>query len=199
MKNFNYTKKEMNVFKKALKTVLEDLESLWDLKTFDELEFDVELPGISSCEDHYTEEGWSFVMEEYGFYLINRQCDQIINFATRNKLGQLQYHLKIHSRDIIFLREYDKIREKVVSRIEKIQSAKQENIDMAKNLIGKYSKNAVVEITLPNTNNQQTIEVVEENGKKIGTLNFGDMAIKIISSAYIDFQTKTDSKTKRKQ
>lgn len=200
MSSFNYSKKEIKVFEKALKIVLDDLENLWNLKMFERLEFDVELPGISSCKNNYYEHGWSFVMDEEGFYLLNNGCGEIINFVTINKFGNCKQHLKIHPRDIVFLREYDQIREKIVSHINNIQATKQENLDMAKSLISRYSKNAVVEITLPETNNKQTIEVVEENGRKIGTLNFGDISLKIISSASIDFQTKTTepSKVKRK-
>lgn len=200
MSSFNYSKKEIKVFEKALKTVLDDLENLWNLKMFERLEFDVELPGISSCKNNYYEHGWSFVMDEEGFYLLNNGCGEIINFVTINKFGNCKQHLKIHPIDIVFLREYDQIREKIVSHINSIQASKQENLDMAESLISRYSKNAVIEITLPETNNKQTIEVVEENGRKIGTLNFGDISLKIISSASIDFQTKIvePSKVKRK-
>lgn len=200
MSSFNYSKKEIKVFEKALKTVLDDLENLWNLKMFERLEFDVELPGISSCKNNYYEHGWSFVMDEEGFYLLNNGCGEIINFVTINKFGNCKQHLKIHPIDIVFLREYDQIREKIVSHINSIQVSKQENLDMAESLISRYSKNAVIEITLPETNNKQTIEVVEENGRKIGTLNFGDISLKIISSASIDFQTKIvePSKVKRK-
>lgn len=199
MEKLNYSKKEIKVFQKALKTVLTDLENLWNLKTFDRIQFEVELPGISKCDNKYYEHGWYFTMSEDGFYLINYDCDEIINFVTINKFGHFQQHLKIHPRDLIFLREYDKIREKIVSHIEKVQATKKDNLDMAEGLISRYSKNAIVEISLPATNNQQTIEVVEENGRKIGTLNFGDISLRIISSANIDFQTKTDEKVKRKQ
>ena len=198
MENFNYSKSELKVFEKALKTVLDDLESLWNLKTFDRLSFDVELPGISSCSAKYYENGWSFVMDKEGFYLSNTRCGQVINFVTINKFGYCHQHLKIHPRDLVFLREYDKIREKIVSHIENIQSSKKKDMDMAESLINRYSKNAVVEIELPATNNQQTIEVVEENGRKVGTLNFGDISLKIISSANIEFKSTTSEKVKRK-
>ena len=51
MNSFNYNKKEIKVFEKALKTVLDDLENLWNLNMFERLVFDVELPGISACEN----------------------------------------------------------------------------------------------------------------------------------------------------
>lgn len=200
MEKFNYSKDELKVFEKALKTVLDDLESLWELKAFDHLRFNVDLPGISSCGDKYYENGWSFVMDKDGFYLLNPNCDQIINFVTINKFGYCHQHLKIHPRDIVFLREYDKIREKIVTHIENVQSAKNKDLDMAESIINRYSKNAVVEIALPETNNQQTIEVVEENGRKVGTLNFGDISLKIISNANIEFKSTstTSEKVKRK-
>ena len=198
MNSFNYNKKEIKVFEKALKTVLDDLENLWNLNMFERLVFDVELPGISACKSSYYEQGWRFVMDKDGFYLSNNECGEIINFVTINKFGHCHQHLKIHPRDVVFLREYDKIREKIVAHIEEVQASKNKDIDMAESLINRYSKNAVVEITLPPTNNQQTIEVVEENGRKVGTLNFGDISLKIISSANIEFKSTTSEKVKRK-
>ena len=66
----------------------------------------------------------------------------------------------------------------------------------------KLKRQATIEIDLPQTNNQQTIEVVEEEGKRIGTIKFGEIGLRIItdSSSNIEFKDRSgnDIKVKKK-
>jgi len=55
---------------------------------------------------------------------------------------------------------------------------------------------------LPETLNQHKLEVVEEDGKKVGTLNFGSISLKIITSGNVELVSKPEAnkvKAKRKE
>jgi len=124
-------------------------------------------------------------------------------FVTKKENQERIEHTdSIGAIDVMFLKEYPIIREFIISAIKSAQQEKNSTLDYIRDLNSKLQTQATIEIDLPPTNNQQTIEVTEENDQKIGTIKFGDIALKIItdSETKIEFKNRLgeDIKVKRK-
>ena len=88
--------------------------------------------------------------------------------------------------------EEEKIEE--VTSKEEVKSLKEYEM-----LAEKYSKESRVEITLPDTMNQHSIEISKEDGRTVGKINFGSGLIKIITKGSITVERSDDIPyTKRK-
>ena len=191
MDNLQYSKKEIKVFEKTLKAVIKDLNDLWNIGTKDEIIVPAILEGIENTEDNYPKSGWIFVMDKTGFYIKNG--NHTYTFAEFQLNGKLKEYLTIRQADIIFLKEYEQIREDIVFRIRKALEEKKDTLEYMKNLVNRLNNETNIEIT-STSQNQLPIEVTTENGKNIGILNFKDTSIKIITTGSI---TLVDQNTKQ--
>ena len=201
MDEVKYTSNNIKVLEEALSTVIDDLESFYQIGVLEKICVHAHLPGFSKCNDTYTLHDWYLIIDKTGIYL--RQDDdayyRTYHFAKRKLTGKLKKFLAINEQDIIFLNNYDKIREKVLEKIEIAIVYRAGNVESAQRLINKYKKEATIEIELPETINKHTIEVTEENGQKIGALSFGGISLRIITDASIEFKNKNkNEKIKRK-
>ncbi len=201
MDEVKYTSNNIKVLEEALSTVIDDLESFYQIGVLEKIYVHAPLPGFSKCEDNYTLHNWYLIIDKTGIYL--KQGDdenyRTYHFARRKPTGKLKKFLTINEQDIIFLNNYDKIRENVVQKIESAIESRAGNVENAQKIIRRYKKEATIEIELPETINKHTIEVTEENGQKIGTLSFGGISLRIITDASIEFKNKNkNEKIKRK-
>ena len=137
-------------------------------------------------------------MDEEGFYFKEKSGIRMYFFADRLKNGELIKYLEINEQDIVFINKYQEIRESIVSEIVKAQREKNVHIQKAKSIAELYKKDAQIEIELPESLNKHQIEVQEEDGRKIGTLNFGSLSIKIITTGDIELVHKDKGKVKQK-
>ena len=192
-----YEKEEKEVLEKALETAINELNRLWLIEPSKEICVNVYLPGVNKIDKDYKDR-CQLIIDETGIYLKHKRCRY--HLAKRKNFEEaIDIFNSIGEEDIIFLNEFEKIRDKVASIVEQNLKVKTGNLEKAKSLINKYSQPTIVEIDLPTTINQQTIEVVEENGQTIGTLNFGNMALRIISDANIEFVSKDNNKTVKRK
>jgi len=149
-------------------------------------------------------------MSQNGIFMEESESDigtiriPVLKLTTRNK--QKKYYKNLnYKQKSEFIRNYSYIREKVISGIENLKTQAEsikkvhENEMKKINEIGQlYHGVSDVEIDLPQTTNQQQIEVTEENRKKIGTINFGHQTIRIITDGDIVVVNKDAEKVKRK-
>lgn len=201
MEDVRYSKEEIKIFQEALINAIDDLEALWNLKALDKIKVSVILPGFTSCSDDYTNHQWYLIIDNKGIYLYQGTNDSNRSywFGRRKINGKLTKYTTINEQDIIFLNNFFKIRETVAQKVELAIINKQGNLENAKLLTEKLRREATIEIDLPTTNNQHKIEVIEENGKKVGTITFGGATLKIITDANIEFKSKSETeKIKRK-
>jgi len=90
------------------------------------------------------------------------------------------------------LREYEKIREKLVNKIKLDQEQDLKDVDIINKILKKYDKEASIEKDLPPSKNPHPLEVTEKDGKKIGVIDFGDRTIKIITNGDIVLVNKDE-------
>ena len=198
MELLNFTDSEKEIIRTTLKTVIKDLDQLWSTNACSKIVVPVVLEDVEKYYEGYPSEGWQFIMTKDN-YVLNNSTARNRFLIVSEKDGVRQEHTDIIGAvDIMILKEYPMIRERILAAIKSANQEKQETLEYVKDLDERLKRQATIEIELPATNNQQTIEVVEENGRKVGTLNFGDISLKIISSANIEFKSTTSEKVKRK-
>ena len=199
MKKIKYTQNEIKQLQNALNAIIDDLESLWRISSLEEISVPVLLHGFSSCyRDKEVTNFWRFIMDEQGIYLSHKDDRYRYILAKRIGFGKISKYLTIHEQDIIFMKEYKDIRKLIIEEIEVAKMRKKENLDIADQIANMYKKDAQIEIELPESLNKHQIEVQEEDGRKIGTLNFGSLSIKIITTGDIELVHKDKEKQKRK-
>lgn len=106
----------------------------------------------------------------------------------------------------IFIKQYyDKYQTKVIEGLHELKYEEKTisdeiNFYLQRGIEIRKKKEAIVEINMPNNIGLQKIEVVEEDGKKIGTINFGDQIIKIYTEGEIVLCNKNEeAKDKEKK
>lgn len=198
----NFTNSEKDIIRTTLITVIKDMDRLWSTNACSKIVVPVILEGIEKYYEGYPKGGWVFEMTKNN-YIITNTNSKYRFLIVSEKDGVRKDHTDIIGPiDVMILKEYPMIREYIVSAIKNANQEKQETLEYVRDLDSKLRNKATVEIDLPKTNNQQTIEVVEENGKRIGTINFGEIGLRIItdSNASIEFKDKSgnDLKIKKK-
>lgn len=104
-----------------------------------------------------------------------------------------------------FIMTYSDVREDLISKIEKRASEVNayntlidENIKEAKNKLHNL-ENAIIEFNFPPSIAKKEIEIEKKDGKTIGTINFGERSISIITSGDIVLVPKKEEKPKVKE
>ena len=198
MDNLKYSKEEIKCFEETLSTILDDLENLWKIGALKKISINMAFPELTDCFEDIKSNYWSFNMDEEGFYFKEKSGIKKCIFADRLRNGELIKYLEINEQDIVFINKYQNIRKSIVSKIKKAQRKKNVHIQKAKSIAELYKKDATIEIELPESLNKHQIEVQEEDGRKIGTLNFGSLSIKIITTGDIELVHKDKGKVKQK-
>ena len=86
---------------------------------------------------------------------------------------------------IQFVVEYDHIREELINFAQTALKDKKETMDKIRRIRSKYTNEVLVDLGENTSINAQTIEIQEENGKKVGTIDFGKRLVKIITEGDI--------------
>lgn len=176
-----YTKKELKEIRKTLDIVLDELEKIWNTGLLKKVKIPVTLEGIKEFDSNNLEFGWYFIMDDSGIYMHNDHKEGLDFYYARILYnGTLKRYYNVDEREIMFFKEYDYIKNEIEKELELINNKKKEDLSILKKIQRSHRK-AFIELSFPPSINQHTIEVTEENGKKIGTIDFGNMAIRIIT------------------
>ena len=199
-----YTKEEKKKIEKAYEIVISDLNKIWQQCDEEQLEFVVDSvwkisENINTKHHMRFVYGWCLVLTKRNAYIENRTEDIIldrITLANSDIRGQLKPCCKEIELVVGFIEAYPKIRERAIRKIEKniieketqkesdIQR-KKEQLENIRKVTQTYNKEASIEIDLPKTQNQHQLVVTEEEGRTIGTLDFGGRTIKVITDGDI--------------
>ncbi len=97
-----------------------------------------------------------------------------------------------------FLLEYDRIREELINDIKNTHNSKEDIMRRISQIRCKYGNEILVDLGENKSLNQQTLFVQEENGKKVGTIDFGSRIVKIITDGDIVLTRVEEVKNKIK-
>ena len=187
-----YTKEEQNLMKKAYDNALDVLDELWNLSEYQQIRVDAKLRGISDVDDYYPSWDWSLVLNDKEIYLestFHRSSTQIILEQKTRFTKKRKYDYGVID---IFLKEFEQLKPKVEERIKAGKLEKSKSLNEYEMIAEKYSKESRVEITLPDTMNQHSIEISKEDGRTVGKINFGSGLIKIITRGSIEVERNDD-------
>ena len=196
-----YSVEEQKTMKSAYNKILDDIDLLWEKSETDEIELRVYF-GKKETKGFPREIGKIayLIFNDQGIRLEYRNFRpiQVFTIEKRNRRGKPSRNYDLSTMEAL-LEKYSEIREVLTGKIEESVSDKKRKIDLFKSIDDQYSKEANIELFLPETLNQHKLEVVEEDGKKVGTLNFGSISLKIITSGNVELVSKQETnKVKRK-
>jgi len=170
MNSIVFTKEEKKQIKDCLDVVLDDIREIWKLSNGSAMQVFLEM---------------KILEEEYCFLGINNKCiflddlsdnSSVILEKIKNKKVERTNDFEIAFQ---FLQNYEKIREEIFNYMyrEAILNFDEKDRFEERN----KPKEAIIEIQIPPYKNQQIIEVQKVNGRNVGTIDFGDKAIKLIT------------------
>lgn len=197
-----YSKKDKQKIRKTMDILIKDLDKLWQLGLIDEISIPIDLTGIEEYEEEYAGYRWLFYMDENAVKIRSTNGKESYLHAQRAKNGKLKgCYSTIDIREVLFFREYEKIRAAIMEKIEEKSQQKQSDFELMDRLTNNFNKKEnIVELKLPETNNLHELKVQRENGRTVGTIDFGRASIKIITNGTIRLvkENKEPAKTKQK-
>ena len=84
-----------------------------------------------------------------------------------------------------FVIGYEQTRKNLIEHIEDIHNKKEEFINRLNQVRGKFGNEVFVDFGTNNSLNMRPLEITEEDGKKVGTIDFGSRIVKIITEGDI--------------
>ena len=84
-----------------------------------------------------------------------------------------------------FVIGYEQTRKNLIEHIEGIHNKKEEFINRLNQVRGKFGNEVFVDFGTNNSLNMRPLEITEEDGKKVGTIDFGSRIVKIITEGDI--------------
>lgn len=196
-----YTKKEKQKIRKTMDILIRDLDKIWQLGFLDEITIPIDLTGIDEYDESYASYRWNFYMDDDVIEIRSTNEKESYMHAKRSSSGKLKgCYETVDIREVLFFREYEKIRATIMEKISKKQDEKQKDFDLMDKLTNQFNKKeSIVEITLPQSNNPHELKVQREDGRNVGTIDFGSSSIKIITDGSIRLVKEEPQKTKVKK
>lgn len=212
----DFTSEEKRKIRKAYKTVIKDLELL--LKEAKSKDISCSLGrnelldsvvGFIYC-NCFIEVADDYVFFKTRYENLNSTRDRVI-LATISKSGCLTPYYSNYLLCGAVVKEYPKIRDMIIKEIsfnnkavttkeQKEQQLKEKILDGLESVQNRYSNSTDILIDLPPSQNQHRLVVKKEDGRNVGTLDFGNTTIRLITDGKIVLVDKTaqDSKVKKK-
>lgn len=92
-----------------------------------------------------------------------------------------------------FISEYSRIRNRIINQVSSLDEAKARIAKIVK------SDDAIVEMEFPESINQNVVEVKKEDGRIVGTIDFGGKLVRIVTDGNIVLENREeDVKVKKK-
>lgn len=190
MTTYQFTEEEKVYLSKTLKLVLEDLDAIREISPLNAIELGFEVGG--------EENPWVLSIDKDRINLIkNRYCfckfEELIEKKKGfNKVSEYVHDTDVDSYTVLgqnmvlrFLAQYGEIRKKIIDEIKVKSDEKEDFMDSIRQLRTNFTSEVYVDFGDNQTQNVKELEVVEKDGKKIGTIDFGQKIVKIITEGDI--------------
>ncbi len=187
-----FTREEKKEIRQALNNVLDDLDALWDVSSLESVYQYFDLKGQSwGCDE------WELIIDKNGILIKDYPKEIVLEtFGRRNKRPRVKDYTEIY----YFIRQYETLRKKVEDKIKRSNIDKNKGIDEIINIKNRYTKEATIEVEVPETINPHTITLKQEDGKSVGEIRMNAGTIRIITrgSIVIDKQEFDQPKVKKR-
>lgn len=209
MRELKFTEEEKEYVKEVLNLVLDDIHKIYEITPQDNIFLEVEIDkdynyllcigpkAIALLTLEVDKDEWKklFINGDANFsYKNNVLLEKEILVESGNRKNKKEeillrrndleedLELEIVAR---FLADYENIRSRIISHIETCYSEKTEIMSKLQRIKTIYGSDVYVELGQATTLNMQKIEIEEQEGKKIGTIDFGNRLVKIITEGDI--------------
>ena len=184
MQSYNFNKDELGYLKDTLRLVLEDINEIYETSELEIISIDF--------LTHSEQERWKLITSDYKLTL-KRDEQFLAEFArikpTKQSKGHYEYNYQWtnfgYNVILRFLASYKDIRKTLLETAQNGLNSKETLMDELRKLRTNFTKEVYVDFGTNNTQNQHALEVTEQDGKQIGTINFGQKTVKIISEGEI--------------
>ena len=220
MKEITYSKEELDYIKDTLGLIIRDVKDIYDaseqeniliLTTLDKEKYYLAIKkdkiallvlrtGDEEWENLWREDNVNLDYKGNGLLAEIYQPEKTIfskNQQPKIVLNNLSDDKKTMTA-IQFIVEYDHIREELIEYVQKTQHSKEEIMKKIREVRCKYGNEIIVDLGQNTSMNMQTITMQEENGKKVGTIDFGSRIVKIITEGDIVLTRVDEAKEKIK-
>jgi len=195
MEEIKLSKEQRQEIKKTLSHVLKDIQELYNMSNMKKIKIDLYRVWDIEHAGFYLEmEKKSFLIKQIYDFALTKTVANLDNRSDILRTNSDYWYL------LNFLNSYEKIREKIISEIERdnrkkarFQDSKTSMLKKLEELNKRYDKEATIDIELPPTVNQHQIEVTRVDGNNVGVINFGERTIKIVTNGDIVLVDKTDN------
>jgi len=185
----NYTKEELEIIKKTSEEVYKDLESIWKIGATERIEVPIFLNGIQNIKEGYYSSECIFIMDKKGIYIQNEYGENNLYFYRRNEIGiKKKYYKKekfIDESDIIFLKEYEKIRPKIINFVEVALAKKTDNLEEIEQLRKKFQNEPLIIETVSSNSDSHNITADSESSDNVTSIDGEKQRRFIFPSSFI--------------
>ena len=178
-----FTQEEKKEIALALNNVLDDLEALWSITPTKSI-----YAYYNIKDDDWSSDSRELKIDIEGIKIIDREEIILEKFGRKNIRPKITEYTEI----FYFIKKYEKIRKSIERKIEKSRREKQQGIDEIIEIRNRYTKEATIEIDVPESINPHKLTVKEEDGKAIGEIKMGAGTIRIITKGSIVVANKKE-------
>lgn len=183
MQEYNFTSEEITYLMDTLQLVLADINAIYEMSELSSLSVNVDVPKYEGDLKLSVSKNNIEIIENY--CLARFSCSKL----NRKNKGQYNnsYEWNKESYNIMFrfLAGYKDIRKQLVEKAKDSLGTKDSLMDEIKKLRTNFTSEIYVDFGTTSSMNQHKLEVTEEDGKKIGTIDFGQKTIKVITAGEI--------------
>lgn len=189
-----FTKEEKEKLTQALTVVVEDLRSIFNTAETDKISYEFEV------FENESKNKYSLVINKKEMYLTLHYSDWYMNLDKVKPGGKVKMcPIKDYNLVFLFLQKHEIIRKNVVNTARVNQTNKEQGMKRIQAIYNQYTKEATIEVEMPETINQSSIEVTQEDGKNVGKVNVGPVSLRILTSPNVRIvEQKIHNKVKKK-
>lgn len=180
---YKFTKEEKKSIRDTMTAIVEELRYIYDATQLTRLS--IRCPRIAGMsDDEFYDVEWNLVINDSNIHLENNySCGGAdIVFEKTTLFGNRKVVID-YDRDYRFIIVYDRVLKELEEKAKKSAIEKSEFFSKMQ----EFRKNheSIVEINMPQTMNRHEIKITHEDGRTVGTIDFGRQTIKIITSSDI--------------
>ena len=197
--NFDFTDKEKIYIGETLNIVLEDLEKIVSLYPIPYYTIEIDNLSLSFGNTYIS------LKEINSYHSISLSSIKGKGYKDEEKSKKTKraifYTLTEEEQNIVarFLANYEAYRNQAIEKLKEVTEDKNDLFNKLQALRVKYSSEVSVDFGQISTQNVKTLEVTKENGRSIGTIDFGSRIVKIITDGDIVLKKVEPVKEKVKQ
>lgn len=195
-----YNEKNKKELKKIVRCMCKDLFNILDRsdkKTIDYVfEYDKDVAGVDYSSRFFNSDKWGLCVTKNHIMFYYAPTDYIyLDSEDREKNDDNFTEKELCDMSLVLTKAYyyDNVKQSITSRLEEEQ---RDNTSIDEILVSYREKQLLgdlVVVDISNSTIQPRIEITNQNGRKIGTLDFGDKTINFVTSGNIVITNKDKS------